>query len=338
MPEMPFRMICAAAAAAALVATAACGYPPLERVCTGQTPGCSGGPPDAPDAPAGGCQAAHPTVTRTTPSIELLVDRSGSMAQNFANQAPMPGEPTKYAALRDALTGPQGAVTQLEQQAFIGLALYSDDAPCPTLRGVARARTNGQAIATVLAAQAPGGTTPTPPSIDAVVAGFTATPPPAGSPPIIVLATDGLPNQCGSPGTDTQQQSVTAAARAFALGIRLLVVSVGNTPNTAAHFQAMANAGGGGPYYPSTTPAELAAAFQAAIGATLCILSLGAPVDPASAPNATVTLDGVRLTHGTDWTLDGNGATLRLLGAACATLKTSANAVVDATFPCPPQG
>jgi hypothetical protein len=57
-------------------------------------------------------------------------------------------------------------------------------------------------------------------------------------------------------------------------------------------------------------------------------------VDPGSAPNATVTLDGAPLTFGTDWTLDANGMTIHILGAACMTLKSTPSAVVDATFPC----
>src|SRR5205814_252499 len=123
---------------------------------------------------------------------------------------------------------------------------------------------NHNKIDMLIGSQKPGGNTPTPPSIDAVVKDFKANPPPHGSPPIILLATDGLPNKCGDNTTSTQSESVKAAGDAFAAGIRLFVLSVGDTAGTAAHFEALANAGQdvqpGQPnahYYPATTPAQL---------------------------------------------------------------------------------
>jgi hypothetical protein len=57
-------------------------------------------------------------------------------------------------------------------------------------------------------------------------------------------------------------------------------------------------------------------------------------VDAATAGQGTVTLNGMTLTYGTDWTVDANGTTIHLLGNACTTLKNSANPTVDASFPC----
>ena len=50
--------------------------------------------------------------------------------------------------------------------------------------------------------------------------------------------------------------------------------------------------------------------------------------------NGTVTLNGMTLTYGTDWTVDPNGMVIHLLGNACNTLKASSNPNVDASFPC----
>jgi hypothetical protein len=288
------------------------------------------------------CPAVHFTATRTTPSIQLLIDRSGSMGNNFADRDPQGSDPVKYTTVRDALVGTQGVITQLEQQVYFGASLYSDDAPCPKLYTVTRAKGNANAIRTLINSQAPRGNTPTPPSIDAAVAEFMANPPPQGSPPIILLATDGLPNKCGDRNTSTQAQSVAAAANAFARGIRLFVLSVGDTAGTAGHFQALANAGQGvqpgqpnASYFPATTPAELSAAFRTIIGGVLsCDLTLSGQVDAADGQSGIVTLNGMNLTYGTDWTLDPDGLHIHLLGNACNVLKSSQNPTVDATFAC----
>ena len=42
----------------------------------------------------------------------------------------------------------------------------------------------------------------------------------------------------------------------------------------------------------------------------------------------------MNLTFGTDWTLDPNGTTIHIIGAACTTLKSTPGATVNATFPC----
>jgi hypothetical protein len=303
--------------------------------------GGGGGPPIDAD-----CPAAHYTAMPTTPSIQLLIDRSGSMLHNFADQNRSgPTDPEKYQTVQDALVGAQGVVTQLQDKVLFGATLFSADpnTACPTLKTTGRAMTNKTAIETLIAGNRPNpnANTPTPPSIDAVVADFTANKPPQGSPPAIVLATDGLPNQCGSQ-TSTQAQSVTAAKNAFTHGIKLFILGVGTIQNAAQHLQDMANAGQGvaqgqpnAKAYTATDPTQLAAAFQEIIrGVVSCDLTLSHPVNATNGQGGTVTLDGMNLTYGTDWTLDADGLTIHLLGPACDKLKQSANPMVDATFAC----
>ena len=92
----------------------------------------------------------------------------------------------------------------------------------------------------------------------------------------------------------------------------------------------MANAGvrpdrRNAPYYTANNPAALVTAFNTIInGVISCDLTINQQVDPATAPNATVTLNGMTLTYGTDWTLDPNGMTIHILGTACTTLKNDA--------------
>jgi hypothetical protein len=103
----------------------------------------------------------------------------------------------------------------------------------------------------------------------------------------------------------------------------------------------MANAGAGvqagqpnAKYYVSNTPADLTTAFNSIIGGVVsCELMINGSVDPNQAAGGTVTLNGMTLQYPTDWTLSGP-STIKLLGAACDTLKNSASPVVTATFPC----
>jgi hypothetical protein len=306
--------------------------------------GGSGDPPDA-------CPAVQFTATPVTPSIHLLIDRSSSMTENFANQQPTAGNgPYKYPTVQDALVGPQGVVTQLEGSVYFGATLFTAFRnTCPSLQHTMRLKNNRAAIQTLISSNPPRlrsdpdpGFTPTPMAIDAVVADFMANPPPADSPPVIVLATDGQPNECAST-SPRERESIEAAERAFARGIKLYILAVSfDDPAARAHVQAMANAGQGvlpgqpdATPYRATSPAELAAAFQTIIGGVVsCDLRLSGQVDPQDARFGVVTLNGMNLVHGTDWTLDPDGVTIHLIGSACTRLRSSANPTVVGTFPC----
>jgi hypothetical protein len=299
----------------------------------GGSPGSNATAPDA-----GTCADVHFTATQVTPSITLLVDQSGSMADNFSGGT---GGESKYAAETDALVGSAGVVTNLQTKAYFGATLYTtsnDNSVCPQLQVTPRALSNLTNIKTLITANHPGNNTPTPQSILAVVADFALNPPPSGSPPIIVLSTDGLPNSCDGSTVETAA-SVSAAQVAYAAGIKLYMLSVGDQVSDS-HAQAMANAGVGAPagtnapYYTGNDPASLAAAFQTIIqGQISCDLTISGMIDASQASTGTVTLDGMPLTYGTDWTLT-SPTTIELEGAACTTLQTTPNPVVDATFPC----
>ena len=300
------------------------------------------------DGPDANCPNVQFTATKVIPSIQLLIDRSGSMLNNFADKPPQPGDDVKFDKVKEAIIGPNGVVTQLASQIYFGLSMYPDNA-CPKILQLGRSLNNGTSIANFLQAHAPFSSdsqglrdTPTPTSIDAAVADFIANPPPPGSPPVIVLATDGLPNSCTDNRHTTESESVTAAENAFLKGFPVFVLSVGDTNGTAAHFQALANAGQGvkagqpnASFFPAGTPEQLAAAFQTIIrGVVSCDLTLNGTVDADSVSSGVVTLNGTNLTYPSDWTLDANGMTIHLLGNACKALKDAANPTVKAEFPC----
>ncbi len=293
------------------------------------------------------CPAVHFTAMPVTPTIEFLIDRSGSMDEKIAGVK-------KYDAVHSALTGTTGVVTQFEQQVYFGASLFfdPDNGTCPGILAVPRVMGNRTAI-DGLFASLPAKGTPTPEGVAAITADFVANPPVAGSPPIIVLATDGDPNGCQT-NVDTTSETIAAIQAAYAthlganttLPVYVLGVGTGASTKRLSDF---ARAGQGvapnntdctpgttGCWYPGSDPTQLAASFQAIIGGVLsCDLTLSGQVNPATAQmDGTVTLNGMHLTPGTDWTVDPNGTTLHILGAACTALKGSATPMVDATFSC----
>jgi hypothetical protein len=279
------------------------------------------------------CPSVSFMATQVIPSIQLLIDRSGSMGIELPNT-----NTSRYQAMRDALVGTNGVVGQLQAKAHFGASLYSSDSPCPRLYNTgARTLNNFTQVKQLIESQSPNGNTPTPGAIDQTVALFAANPAPMGSPPIIVLATDGLPNSCG--GQDSQNESVVAAKNAYTAGIRTLVLGIAGVNDS--FLQAMANAGQGvqqnqpnAKFYTANSPAELQMAFQQIIGGVVsCELTINGTVDPDQAKGGSVTLNGTQLMYGTDWELV-NGTTIRLLGQACETLKSSTNPQVEASFPC----
>jgi hypothetical protein len=281
--------------------------------------------------PDASCPSVNFMATQVIPSVHLVIDRSGSMGTGL-------GATTRYGAVHDALVGSNGVVGQLQSKAYFAASLYTDDAPCPRLYNTANRQMNNFAqVKTLIESQSPAGNTPTPAAIDQTVAYFAANPAPMGSPPIIVLATDGLPNSCA--GQDSQVESVTSAKNAYTKGIRTFILGIAGVNDS--FLQNMANAGQGvqqgqtnAKYYTANSPQDLQMAFQAIIGGVVsCELTINGTVDPEQAKNGSVTLNGQTLTYGTDWQVV-NGTTIKLVGQACENLKSSSNPQVQASFPC----
>jgi von Willebrand factor type A domain len=286
--------------------------------------------------PDASCPAVHFTPMRVTPSIELLLDRSGSMDTAFGTNGD-----TRFTALVTGLTGTGGAVIANQANAYFGVAMFaSDEAPCLTLTGYTapRAINNASAIASLITNHPPnGGNTPTASAVTQITADFALNPPPAGSPPIILLATDGEPNSCAGDTTGEPGDSIAAVGLAYAAGIKTYIIGLAGLETT--YLQEIADAGtgvlSGATYYTADNPAQLTTAFDQIInGALSCDLTLTGMIDPSQAQSGTLTINGTTLTYGTDWTLDANGTTIHLLGAACTSFEASQNPMIDASFPC----
>lgn len=284
-----------------------------------------------------GCADVMATIEPVIPTIVWLVDRSGSMGEDF-------GGISRWQAVSDAMFGGGGVVTQLQSEIRFGMALYTSNngmfgGTCPMMDEVAPAFDNRDAMEAAFTMPLPDGDTPTGEAITAAAASLAAA---AESARAIVLATDGEPDTCAEPDPQNgQPESVAAAVAAFDQGIRTFVVSVGGQVS-ADHLQELANVGVGkapddpdpAPYYEALDAAALVDAFDEIVGGFVsCEFAIDGVVDIEEACQGTVLLDGEPIECEVDWHVPEE-STLELIGEACATLQDGEDHSVDASFPC----
>jgi hypothetical protein len=294
----------------------------------------------------GVCPSIEVRVDAVIPTVQLLIDHSGSMNVEFGNSV-------RVDAVREALLDNGGVVDTLQAQVRFGATLYTSDdfnPPCPRLTAVAPTLNNldaiDDAIRDDLDVDALGEDTPTGESLEAVAEAFPA--PQANDRRIIVLATDGEPDTCTDPDPEggqrqeaARRRSEEAAKRVFdEFGIEVYVLSVGQDA-AESHLQRVANAGVGKAFddpdeaelYIANNKDELIAAFNDIIGgARDCSFTINGTVTDAE--GGTVTLDGAELEYGTDWEVINNGKTLRLLGDACESYLDGEASDIGAEFEC----
>ena len=115
------------------------------------------------------CATVDGAFSEVTPTIVLLVDRSGSMSQGYGDQS-------RWDALYDALMDTdEGVVKALENDVRFGLTLYTsengyDGGTCPMLTDVEVGFGNHEAIDAVYAAAEISDDTPTGESLEQVAA------------------------------------------------------------------------------------------------------------------------------------------------------------------------
>lgn len=292
-----------------------------------------------PMSDGGTCPSVTVTLDPVTPTIMFLIDQSGSMTTAFS------GGNDRWQSVRSALVDPtNGVVTTLQDKVYFGATIYTNDGAgmCPDLVTVGSALNNVTPITALLTNNGPANDTPTGESIMGVLAYMQANPPPAGSPPVMIVATDGEPDTCAVPNPQTGQPEAIAAAQAtFAAGIPMYILSVGSDVG-APHLQDMANAGVGlpvggatnAPYYVANSQSELVAKLSEIIAGTrTCELTLNGQVDLSRADEGVVILNGMNLVYGTDWTMS-DPTTLVLLGDSCDFFLETPNVNLEATFPC----
>jgi hypothetical protein len=222
-------------------------------------------PVDRTQADAQLCSSTTATAKPLPVDILVLLDRSDSMNATVSSSYGDGGYTylTRWTSMRQALTNFVGSpaaaglsvgLNFFPSTDFIAcdVAEYAKPAvPIAPLPGVAAAFTS--AINNTI----PGGGTPTLPAIQGAIQYAKEREKTLGRRTAIALATDGIPNDCGSTVQTVADELTTAAAG----GVYTFVIGVGSSMSA---FSTFATAGGTKTAYQveNATPTELATAFK----------------------------------------------------------------------------
>lgn len=329
---------------------------------------------------ASACIDVDVDFTPQIPTVLLLIDRSGSMnaGGKFGDAVKAAVDDGTYAlgdcpehndwrwnVVRDVLMNPdKGIVKPLEHDVRFGLSLYSsnngqvkagkrdeidDTKMCPVLLEVPIALDNHQPMLDQFKCDDIADDTPTGESLVAAAATLKAFDEPG--PKVIVLATDGEPDNCECPDTGNtvpakcnepgvpeqiQAEVVAIAKEIRASDITVHVINV-STPSEASlqqHLAEVAEAGGGN-VYPGFSPGALSTAFDDIInGVRSCVIDLSGEIAKGKESTGVITLDGETLElNGDDGWQVNSPSQIELLGAACDTIK-SGDHDLSIKFPC----
>jgi len=297
-----------------------------------------------------GCVDLTRSYTSVPATVMLLIDQSGSMNQGGF------GTGTRWNVLREAIVDPEhGLLAWLDQSASVGLMMYTSfdgfasGQGCPVITRVDARVGNVDKLRIAYRAAEPAalGDTPTGESIDAAALQLGRVQGTAAK--YILLLTDGAPDTCSQP--DPQwglPQTLAAAQRAFAQGIRVFTVGVSEEIN-GADLQQLANAGSGKdpslvygqdpdaeqPLFARTDPAQLADQLKGIIGdVRSCSIDLGTPVGRERTLDGRLVLDGQTLANDArnGWTFVDD-QTVLIHGTACEKILGDGERL-EVRFPC----
>jgi hypothetical protein len=317
-----------------------------------------------------GCNDLVVEFKPVTPTVMLVIDRSGSMWD-----AAYGTSPTRWQALYDALVGDGAALKMFDHVVRFGAMTYTGNPQggmCPIFHYVEPAIDNFAAVKKLVdddsARPTFKGETPTGAALRDATAKLAAL---GGSDPQhMILVTDGEPDSCATPDPQCgQDESIAALQAAFGMKIGTSVIGI-SSDVSARHLQDLANAGQGqavqapdmtymyncinpgfatmsATYAAMGSPQGTAPIYQPgdskAIGDALqtlirgvydCSFTLNGLVDLMRAHLGTVSLDGAKLVYE-----DANGwkmrdeVTLQLQGTACTSVQKDASKLV-VSFPC----
>ncbi len=279
-----------------------------------------------------------------TPDLLLVQDRSGSMSMDPDGADPsVSGNPAKWDSITAAINQVVSSVTTVDwgllffEPAGIlgGLCMVpsTPDVPCGpnTATSIAMAITNTQ----------PGGGTPTAEAINAgaqYLSGNTD-----GHAHYMLLATDGLPDCSGNNDVQNAEDAVANAAK---MGIKTVVVGIGNDATADTTLKTMAKNGGmpnqAGPkdYYQVSSTMDLVKVLDQIAG-TIVSCEYALQTVPAN-PNLVSIQDnnGKTIPHDTThmngWDYGPGNMSIQFYGAACDALQKGITTGLNAVSGCPP--
>jgi hypothetical protein len=304
------------------------------------------------------CADVNVTMSRSPINLILVVDRSETMAlERFGNV-------WRWDAVRTALFDENtGLVKQYQESVRFGYEGFTGfpgtTGNCPDLMEVSCDLNNYSNILFAFDDSHPAdiiatgqvGQTPTGESLQQILNNLEPLlqtgPDQKVVPYYLLIATDGQPDTCADPNTDgspaATQLVVDQVARAFQLGVKTFILSVGSDTSDA-HLQDVANAGvgntGGGtaPFWKPGDSQGLSDALSAIIGGALsCKAELtGTIADKTKACQlGKVTLNGNPITcNDQDGWRVVDDTHIELVGNACTQLKSSPAVVLSGSFPC----
>lgn len=302
----------------------------------------------------GQCARQDVAATRIVPNVWLVVDGSGSMVEALSRTEMT----SRWDALHSALMDPTaGVVKTLDHYVKWGFVMYDGPLPnmfggspagpamtCPRVVILEPAIDNFPPIDMAYTAMPLGGSTPTHKALDAVVRHIedttTMSPDMAGQPTIVVLATDGAPNDFCSNGfaADVRPQVLEQVNLLTAMNIKLYVISLaGDDTMLTDHLNMVAAAGGTGkpPFIPVNKD-ELIHTFDDIISANVsCDVTVKGTIKQGSECNGIIEINGERIPCNSDngWRLK-DSKTITVTGTACEMYKADKLAVLHADFPC----
>jgi hypothetical protein len=304
------------------------------------------------------------------PDLLIVLDRSGSMADS-----PSSGGASKWDQMTAAINQ---TVTQLQGQIKWGLEMFPHDNDCgvSVSMDVPVAANDAPAISSAIAAQMPGGSTPT---ADAINAGAKYLSTVADSnPKYMVLATDGEPNcasttpttggtctcpapttqmgsnccllgaclpcstvSAGGDGTADAEAAVTAAATA---GVHTFVIGIATDPGADGVLNQMAQNGlearpGTTQYYPVANQNDLVTAINTIAGQIISC-SFAMQQAPPNPDFVEIDVNNAKVprdtTHMDGWDFGPGDLSIQFYGSYCMSLQSGSVMNVEAIFQCMP--